>query len=117
MLTVDTERNVEVPTTQDLCSLDLGWDNNLPEEMKLEQSRAAYNNKCKTVSEVEETVQKGVSRLRSKSAEMSPRWNAKMFLRWSGVRFLMRFAGMGLRRAAMMSPGRFVTKYQEMSPP
>ena len=58
MLTVDMEETVEMPTTQDLCSLDLGWDNPLPEEMKEEQSRAVYNNKCKTVSEVEETVQK-----------------------------------------------------------
>ena len=55
VLTVDTEKTVEMLTTQDLCNLDLGWDNPLPEEMK-EQSRAVYN-ECKTVSEVVETVQ------------------------------------------------------------
>merc|ERR1719318_2440705 len=56
-LAVGVEETAEMPPAQDLCILDLGWDNNLTEEMGEEQSRAVYN-KCKTVSEeVEDTVE------------------------------------------------------------
>merc|ERR1719470_785680 len=43
---VDVEETAEMPPTQGLCSLDLGWDNPLPEGMK-EQSWAEYSTNIK----------------------------------------------------------------------
>merc|ERR1719470_419177 len=43
---VGMEETAEMPTTQGLCSLDLGWDNPLPEGMK-EQSWAEYSTNIK----------------------------------------------------------------------